>query len=229
MSWRLYQYNQHPVSPELQNRFANQTVLDQYLGLIDNRSSWAKKNTLKIITSGAWRNWVRSDYSSQHGGPIYKLYISPRFEHLPDILLDTLDALAYSSAFCFKLGRDIYSLQRPDKLVAYFRNIEELYETVDFLLLRLKGCIAQGVPFTSEIAEDGLLSWGIDPPANEPSFGLGDRESWRLWVTNRLAVALLAARQVATGSLEPWQFALQRLSLEAIDLTTWTPTHTMWL
>ena len=34
-----------------------------------------------------------------------------------------------------------------------------------------------------------------------------ERESWRLWLTNRLALALVAAHRDG-GSLEPWQYAL---------------------
>ena len=112
---------------------------------------------------------------------------------------------------------------RPDKIVAYFPSFERLAEAAGAVQSRLGGVPAQGVPFTSEIGGDGLTSWGMDPPASERSWA--GRESWRLWLTHRLARALLAARGVAE---EPWQFALERLRLEGIDTGTWTPAAGLW-
>ena len=54
-----------------------------------------------------------------------------------------------------------------------------------------------------------------------------ERESWRLWLTNRLAVALLAARRDG-GPLEPWQYALARLEIDGIDPSTWAPSADLW-
>jgi uncharacterized SAM-binding protein YcdF (DUF218 family) len=73
----------------------------------------------------------------------------------------------------------------------------------------------------------------VDPPASERPLA-GGRESWRLWLTHRLARALLAARAArasgpTTGSTagataaEPWQIALERLRLEGVSTETWTP------
>ena len=92
----------------------------------------------------------------------------------------------------------------------------------------LAGCPSQGVPFTAELAgSEGLLSWGMDPPRSQHMLEWQERESWRLWVTNRLALALVAARRDG-GLLEPWQYALARIELEGIDATTWTPHGDLW-
>jgi hypothetical protein len=93
---------------------------------------------------------------------------------------------------------------------------------------------AQGVPFTSEIAGDGLLSWGMDPPSSEWTALAKGAESWRLWLTHRLARALLSARGAAvadtgeTAEIEPWRFALERVRLEGIDTDSWTPGGGLW-
>ncbi|HSF38683.1 MAG TPA: hypothetical protein VLT87_02755, partial [Thermoanaerobaculia bacterium] len=75
------------------------------------------------------------------------------------------------------------------------------------------------------------LSWGVDPPAEERSaFGDG-RESWRFWLTHRLARALLAGKaagKAAGESVEPWRFALERLRLEGVDTDSWTPGALLW-
>ena len=105
-------------------------------------------------------------------------------------------------------------------------SFERLAEAARAVESRLGGVAAQGVPFTSEIAGDGLLSWGMDPPATERD-AWGGRESWRLWLTHRLARALLAARSAGEG-IEPWRFALERLRLEGVDTGSWTPAASLW-
>jgi hypothetical protein len=93
---------------------------------------------------------------------------------------------------------------------------------------RLAGVAAQGVPFTSEIGGDGLLSWGMDPPQTAARSWNG-RLSWRLWLTHRLARALISAcRSPESSTAEPWRFALERLRLEGVDTATWTPAASLW-
>ena len=107
-------------------------------------------------------------------------------------------------------------------------------EAADAVLARLAGIAgiaAQGVPFTSEIGGDGLLSWGVDPPAGERSSLWDGRESWRLWLSHRLARALIDARAAETpenAGIEPWRFALERVRLDGVDTATWTPGALLW-
>ena len=81
-------------------------------------------------------------------------------------------------------------------------------------------CEAHGVPFTAGLDDSGLLSWGVDPPSagRRP----GPRESWRYRLTNQLASGIVSAQSAATH-VEPWEFALDRLSLDCVDPSTWTP------
>ena len=96
------------------------------------------------------------------------------------------------------------------------------------LSAELAGCPSHGVPFTAELADcDGLLSFGIDPPRSEHALEWQERESWRLWLTNRLAVALVSARRDG-GPLEPWQYALARIEFDGIDPSTWAPAGDLW-
>jgi hypothetical protein len=127
----------------------------------------------------------------------------------------------------FKIGKDIYGLLRPDKIVAYCKSFEELSCLANTLLPEIKEYPAQGVPFTAGFGDTGILSWGTDPPDEVQVSNEINRESWRLWVTNRLAVALLAAR-AATTDLEPWQFALERMRLEGVNTEKWIPSQTIW-
>jgi hypothetical protein len=168
-------------------------------------------------------------------GATWKLYVSPAPETLADGFGRILDALAAARTPQFKIGADAAGLLRPDKMVAYFPSFERLAAAAEALTERLGGTPAQGVPFTSEIAGDGLLSWGVDPPA-ESSNQWSGRESWRLWLTHRLAVALLAgklagkssAKNAEVAGVEPWRFALERLRLEGVDTDSWTPGGTLF-
>ena len=62
----------------------------------------------------------------------------------------------------FKVGAGAGGLLRPDKIVAYFETFERLAAAADALTERLAGVAAHGVPFTSEIAAGGQLSWGVE-------------------------------------------------------------------
>jgi hypothetical protein len=136
-------------------------------------------------------------------------------------------------------GADAAGLLRPDKLVAYFPDFDSLAGAAGVLADRLAGIPPHGVPFTAEIGGDGLLSWGVDPPRREGGKARGE-ESWRLWLTHRLARALLAVRHMnaaqggpgghdgQAGGPEPWQLALERLRLEGVSTETWTPGPLLW-
>jgi hypothetical protein len=128
-----------------------------------------------------------------------------------------------SGAHSFKVGANSIGVLRPDKFVLYFSDCNSLQQTAREIALALSGCPVHGVPFTASIDDGGLLSWGIDPL---PAIGAPwwqRPESWRLWVTNRLAAALISARNSPSASLQPWQFALERLRLDDVDTETWAP------
>jgi hypothetical protein len=165
--------------------------------------------------------------AARAGSRSFKLYVSPPAEHLREAFNATLEVLTEVRAPSFKIGRDLYGVLRPDKLVAYFGSREAVHDAGDRLRRRLEGMPAQGVPFTAALDAEELLSWGTDPPRGEHLLAW-QGPSWRRWITDRLAVALLSAKAAAATALEPWQFALDRLRLEGIETTTWTPATTIW-
>jgi hypothetical protein len=118
-------------------------------------------------------------------------------------------------------------LLRPDKLVAYFTDQETLMSVADRLGERLRGMTAHGVPFTAAIDGDGLLSWGVDPPAAARPLSWQPQQSWRSWISLALAGALLEARQ-GGADVPPARFAVQRLGLEGVDTERWAPSPTLW-
>jgi hypothetical protein len=230
LSVRLYFYNRVPLSNRWKRRFPERETVARYLDLEDrgaNRrllsDSWEEVKLTSPLD--VWFRWqTRCDRALKTElRRTYKLYLSPRPESVREAFRALVDVLADVPAHHFKIANNAVSLLRPDKIVIYFSNFETLNEAARRIATRLTGCPVQGVPFTAEVTQDGLLSWGIDPvPENSP-VTLREWESWRLWITNRLAVAFLAAKGVKSKGLQPWRFALERLRLQGVDTNTWTP------
>lgn len=230
LSWRLYAYNHRPLTPRWKRLLPSREAVERYLGIApgdDRRKLLDRRWT--PTGSTAWLSWrARSRgtaASAPAAGPTWKLYVSPLPEVLAEGFSAVLEALTDGRATHFKVGADAAGLLRPDKIVAYFPTFERLAAAAETVTRRLDGAPAQGVPFTSEIGAGGLVSWGVDP-ADEGARGPG--ESWRLWLTQRLARALLSARAAAADGIEPWRFAVDRLRLEGVDTDTWTPGALMW-
>jgi hypothetical protein len=230
LSFRLYGYNRRPLDPRWRKLLPGPEAVREHLGigpggahrkLLDR--TWSPSPP-----SEAWLSWSSRalEPAADPGGAVWKLYVSPAPEALAEGFGAILEALAAARAGQFKIGSGALGLLRPDKIVAYFPSFERLEQAARAVESRLGGVAAQGVPFTSEIAGDGLVSWGMDPPASERS-PWGGRESWRLWLTHRLARALIAARG-SGEEVEPWRYALERLRLEGIDPYSWTPAASQW-
>jgi hypothetical protein len=231
LSLRLYGYNRRPLNPAWKRLLPDADAVERHLGigaggphrrLLDR--SWSRTGP-----SDSWLSWRRRGVDDggrlAAAGATWKLYVSPAPEALAEGFGRILDALAATRAPQFKIGVDAAGLLRPDKMVAYFPSFERLAAAAEALTERLAGTPAQGVPFTSEIGAGGLLSWGVDPPADSQWSG---RESWRLWLTHRLAVALLSGKKSEAPGVEPWRFALERLRLEGVDTDSWTPGGTLF-
>lgn len=228
LSYRLYGYNRRPLTPRWRRLLGDGDAVLSWLG-IGPGGRWRQELDRGWESRGPnewWLSWQsRAPVDGLTGsGATWKLYVSPAPEVLPESFGAILEALAAARAPHFKVGADAWGILRADKIVAYFPSFELLAAAADALASRLSGMPAQGVPFTSEIGGDGLISWGVDPPREESALG---GESWRLWLTHRLARALISARSADAGS-EPWRFALERVRLEGVDTDTWTPGAMLW-
>lgn len=234
LSARLYFYNRVPLSPRWARDLPSPEAVQDYLGIREGGAhrrllerNWAAVQSPP--PNDAWLQFQSRRHNAQRRTYYgHKLYISPSCEDLPAVFPAVLQVLSQSSADQFKIGRDVAGLLRPDKMVAYFSTLEGLTQAASGLAEALAGCLAQGVPFTAQMNEDGLISRGVDPPRDGPLPAWMQHESWRLWVTNRLATALVAAAPARDAGLEPWQFALRRMRLEGVDPATWTPMADAW-
>ena len=230
LSARLYAYNRVPLSPSWKRLLPDRDSAAKWLGVDRNGDlrSMLEDRWERLAPSAqleGWFQWSSRSRPSRNGDTetSYKLYVSPAPEATQQAFKTVVECLANSEAYHFKAGDDGYGLLRPDKIVLYFRSFATLEETARNIALRLPDCPTQGVPFTAALDGSTLLSWGVDPPRQDGVLAWQERESWRLWITNRIAVAMIAASQSLSGRLVPWQFALERLRLDAIDTDTWTP------
>jgi hypothetical protein len=230
LSWRLYSYNHYPLTPRWKRLLPSSAATERFLGIAAGETCRKLLERSWMATGSApWLSWRARTWgvaaAGSFGEPTWKLYVSPLAETLADGFGAVLEALTVGRATHFKVGADAAGLLRPDKIVAYFPSFERLAEAAEVVTQRLAGVAVQGVPFTSEIGGEGLVSWGVDPGKEKAVWGGG--ESWRLWLTHRLARALLSARAAAAG-VEPWRFAIDRLRLEGVDTDTWTPGALAW-
>ncbi|MFN7936806.1 MAG: hypothetical protein U0R19_26030 [Bryobacteraceae bacterium] len=215
-SARMYFYNRLPVTRDWEKRFPDAAAVKRELGPVNG---WEEMPQDPV--NHGWISWRRGVANAMPASArTYKLYFSPRPEQLHDTFPEFLAQVTRAGSMAFKTGRNAAGLLRPDKVVAYFHSEEQVLEAARLIERALAGCRGHGVPFSAPIGDSLLVSWGADPPAEEWEL----RESWRLWVTNRLAVHLKAAQ--AAGDANPQQFALHRMRLENIDTGTWTACQT---
>ncbi|HEY0157339.1 MAG TPA: hypothetical protein VGF28_08655 [Thermoanaerobaculia bacterium] len=226
----LYLYNHIPASPFWKGRFPNADAVLAHVGADRGALRTLLERDWHASTFEGWLNWSsRSSVRPDPGHVTYKLYVSPRPERIRDAFEVVVRVLSSYPGMQFKIGNNAAGLLRPDKLVTYFSTRELLDEVAAELRRELAGCDAHGVPFTAALDDTGLLSWGIDPPENERALRWLQRQSWRLWVVQRLAAALSIAKSARTAAaVEPWRFALERTRRQGVDVETWTPSATLW-
>jgi hypothetical protein len=218
LSARLYFFNREPASPAVRARLPN-------AGAVAAQLDWARDGWSGAPSSSGfgWFSWRRRDTPMpRHDEPTYKVYVSPAGVGIRDVVHAVGDVAADAGLPSFKAGGDLHGLLRPDKIVLYARDRTEATDVGARLATALAGVAAQGVPFSSQLDADGLVSWGVDPPRSRQPLSWQDSESWRVWVTNRLAAALVAAQREPPAE-PPWRYALQRLELEGVELPGFTP------
>lgn len=225
---RLYAYNRIPLSAAWMRRLPTRRSVESFLGRgLPSHHQKINESWGATRTAATNSYWFLSRMGSPHGTnrtqACYKLYISPHPEDLPAVLEKAIEGLGNSEAFSFKVAAEISGILRPDKFVAYFPDLDSLRHAALKLAPQLSGCRPHGVPFTASLTPDGLLSWGLDPPQPSDAEVEALPQSWRVWITDRLASALIAAGQSLRATVPAWQFALERLRLHGVNPDTWAP------
>lgn len=215
---RLYAYHRVPLSHRWSAAYPDSHAVRDLLTSPDLLRRWTG------TTAGGWLTWARK--SNPGGAFPYKLYVSPHIRDVPAALPALVSTLTSAGVARFKVGADAPGLLRPDKIVVYLASAVELSAVATAVAGALAGLAPHGVPFSAELAGDGLLSWGGDPDAEAGPVGAGP-ESWRLAVCRLLAESLVAATAaVAAGrvrQLRPVDFALARLAAAGVDIRSFAP------
>jgi len=229
---RLYHFNRRPLTPKWVARISTAGDVLRFAGASTNShtsSALARHWKTKATDVGEyWLSWwprvtSRNPRRSADDQVTYKLYVSPKTEMLPDVFPAVVDVLVDAGAPPFKIGASASAILRPDKLVAYFTRRTAAEEVASAIASKVGETTAQPVPFTHELAGDGLVSLGIDPPSSRAMLSqVGS--SWRQWVCRRLA-SYVATAQRAGRSRDADRFALERVTLDGIDPSTWEPSE----
>ncbi len=226
LSLRLYNYNRCPLNPwdcqaieREQHLFGDKEVLYGKW----NTDKWTKIDIAPKYQD-YWVVWKLLNHHKEINDRVYKLYISLPLNTLLEIFGKIMNVLAETNVISIKVGTTLGNLLRSDKFMAYFNNTKDLRLASEKLERVLKGVKAQGVPFTAQIAKNGVLSWGVDPPSDNNR----SDQSWRSWITIQLSNALITAKRVKNLNIEPWEYALNRLQLEGVDTDTWIPSKNIW-
>ena len=221
----IYFYHRIPLTSFWLTRFPDADAILARLGaheLLERH--WIASRRLQ-----GWMSWAsRTPSPPSEEEVTYKLYVSPRPERFADAFAIVVRVLATHDGVPFKIGDSAAGLLRPDKMLAYFSTRAQLDEVASALRRELAGCEAHGVPFTAAIDEEGLLSWGIDPPEADRALQWRARESWRYWLAQKLAAAMALAKIARNAPVEPWEFALARVQRHGVDVETWTPSASIW-
>ena len=215
---QLYFFGRAPVTPRWRRRLSDSTAVRGFLGL-DGPPTDPWRCAANASSRDAWLHWAARTERAPAGPLPYKMYVSPTMAALPEAMAEVLAVFAEEAVQHFKIGADAPGLARPDKLVAYFPSFAPLDKVAERLAPRLHGIAVHGVPFTSGLTDDGMLSWGLDPP-DAPDSDWSERASWRSWIALRLAAGIVDART----SHAPWRHGLERLRAAGVDTVTWTPT-----
>jgi hypothetical protein len=218
---RLYRFNTAPGTPALHRRFATS---EQQLAFVSGTGAVARQLRTRWRSEPVKDSWLV--WSGQHiAGAAYKLYVSPALDHLPAVFAAAIESFAAARCTQFKLGRGAFGLLRPDKLVAHFVELDHLLRAAELIQKSAVGASAQGVPFSAPIDADGLLSWGMDPPRSGQVLAGGEYQSWRQWLTERIAVYAMEAGQSET---DLHAFVRKRIALDGVDPVSWNPDLAIW-
>ena len=164
--------------------------------------------------SPAWMSWTRAD--ADVGDLVHKVYASPAVSDLDRALPVTFAVAVERRVPAWKVGIDVPGLHRADKIVLYLPTAREADETAVALDSALNDVAPQGVPFTGQVGQTGIVSRGLDR----------DGTSWRAAVCRALADALWSGREMAGPAAGPElvaDHAYRRLAAAGFDVTGWQP------
>lgn len=234
MSSFMYNFNRLPLCRRWRQRLPDEASVTEFLGLKED-NSWrgmperVKLRTVETDEEGNlkvfdqfWRYWYLGDKKEGRETSNYKVYVSPLPEDVPEVFRIVRDDFVHSGACAMKIGRNLTELLRSDKFIVYFSEYKAAFD----FAVKLSGSTAsyryQGVPFSFQIDPDKpLVSLGVDPPLK-----FGERNSWRHYITNKLALAIQGVWRSETK--EPLEHINTHMRMVGVDSINWRPVNNDW-
>ena len=234
LSFLLYNFNRLPLSRRWKRRLPDEVALARYLDLWDD-GVWpgmpkeVRPRPIRKDNKGEpnifdlyWRAWRFKKKVSSKDKSSYKVYFSPLPQDLPDVFRMVRDAAAQSFAHSMKIGRNLSGILRADKLIVYFSEYPPALDFACKMSKTLTSFHYQGTPFSFQVNPDNpLVSMGVDPPRK-----FGDLFSWRLYITNKLSLAMQGARR--TKAKNPINYIHTYMRMIGVDSYNWRPLSDDW-
>ncbi|MBD3178334.1 MAG: hypothetical protein GF417_01310 [Candidatus Latescibacteria bacterium] len=230
----LYNFNRLPFCLESRKRLHDEKAVMEFLGLTDDNTwdgmgSSIKPKPQERDSSGeirmydqVWRYWYLSGEKTSTEDLNYKIYVSPTLDDLPEVFAVVREEVIGSGAYSMKIGRRASELFRSDKLIIYFNRFEPSMEFALKLAEELGQFSSQGVPFSHQVSEEtSIVSMGVDPPSK-----FGEKNSWRRYITDNLALAIQSARRSESGDIH--KYIHTHMRMVGIDSTRWRPVRDDW-
>jgi len=230
----LYNFNRLPLCTRWRERFPDEEAVAGFLDLSSDNTWTGMPGSVRMKSTGAdapedtkifdlfWRYWTFREQPEARETLNHKIYVSPLPEDLPAVFGIVRKMAAEGEAHSMKIGRHVTELLRSDKLIIYFAGHGAAIEFAAELAGKLARFEGQGVPFSYQPdRENPIVSVGVDPPKR-----LGERNSWRRYITDRLALAVQDVRRTGTGDRIGRIRTYMRM--HGIDIDEWRPASNDW-
>jgi hypothetical protein len=212
---RLYFFGRWPVTVSWRRRLPDENAVARWLGLADLEQMLPSLRRLpRTRETWVWRRWAPHD-----GSTVNKLYVCCTPKDLPDVLHACAPVLRDSVVSGMKVGFDLPTVLRADKLVVYLAEEGATEHVAEAIMSAAGQRDIHPLPFGGETGVGEFVAYARDPDdwPGRPTWQ--ERASWRLYVA-RLAAETLAAQR-GRPWLERVAAALERLSLAGIDTRRW--------
>lgn len=233
LACRLYFHNRIPVTREWLGRFPDESAMLKFLKLRLDGTWPGMPSSVRpaAVHSGKepdsakryWRCWDISGSPRLKPGTqtVFKVYLCVRPEAADILLHHALRSLPGSGASRLKIPRTAQGLLRPDKFVVYFASRRDAEAFGRRVAADARLVPPQPTPFTAPLDDIGIASMGADPPSFMEAMPGQERSSWRFWVSQRLARAILNVRR--SPSADPVSDVLAAVKSSGVDPEAWLP------
>jgi hypothetical protein len=234
ISLLLYNFNRVPLNRQWRQRLPDETAIAKYLNLKQD-GSWPgmpqnvralptrfDENGQPAVSDVFWRHWRLARPSANKGTSTYKVYFSPLPQDLRDVFRLVRRAVPSSGAHAMKIGRIVAAILRPDKFIVYFTTYQQALAFAREMARSLATYDGQGTPFSYQVdPRCSIVSLGVDPPWRN-----GDISSWRLYITNKLALGIQGAHR--NRAKKPLEYVYTYMQMMDVDSHQWCPIDENW-